>query len=139
MSYVEWARAIDVAPAGDARFDVMVAYRTLAGAAGLDVVRQPVRAVVVRVAVGEGGATVVVELPTPVSLPERYRVAPAAETLAGEAPAEVIDRSLLVVQRAGFDPVLIGSARGVGGWWVTVAGTDQSNLRFPFRVWTPGE
>ncbi len=134
ISYVEWARAFRVSDVGDGLHRVGVAFRTVAGAAGEPLARQPVRAVEVVVRTSPGGVAVV-DLPAPATLPldVGYPAWPAAA--AAELPASVTAAALQDAEVWGEDPEIAGGTGAPGGWRVVVTVVDPSGARWPLSLW----
>ena len=137
VSYVEWARATDAERVDDRSYEVVVAFRTLAGPFAGEVIRQPVRTVAVRVGVDEQGRTHVLDLPEP----RVTEAAVAARPIALELGPVPDDVSAAIVDRAttaGFDAEVVGGGRDAHGWRVTINMRDPSGLVFPMVVHQPG-
>ncbi len=134
LSYVEWARAFRVVEKEEGLFLVGVAFRSLGAPPDRGFFRLAVRAVEVEVKVtGEGGA-VVVDLPSPVSLPVAPEPDPWPEGNE-EAPQHVVDQALSQVAGWGGDPRLVGAQRCENGWRVVLTVTDEVGNRWPLTVW----
>lgn len=139
VSYVEWARVVAVEQTAVGGFAVTVAFRTLAGVDRASLRRQPVRAVVVGVAVDETGAVGVVDLPEPVALPPSL----AAEAIEGETtdplPESVRAAALAAGDAWGAGAVVERASLRDGVWRVEVSVTDASGLRWPLAVRLPAD
>ena len=134
VSYVEWARAVSVEHTEPDGFEVTVVFRTLAGGDRTSLRRQPVRAVIVGVAVDRGGAVGVVDLPEPAVLPPTLEI----EAIDGEStdplPESVRAAALAAADAWGTDATVERSAL-IDGWWrVEVSVADASGLRWPLAV-----
>lgn len=135
ISYVEWARAFDVAPAGTGAYLVSVAYRALGAPADGAFVRLPVRAVEVMVQVDDSGASVV-DLPRPASLPAGPEPPPWPEE-AAPPPAEIVDRAAVRAGVWGTEPRLVSAAAVAEGWRVVMTVADGVGNRWPLAVVVP--
>jgi hypothetical protein len=143
VSYVEWARAYAAQPLPTSGYRVAVAFRTLSAPDGEDVVRRPVRAVEVDVAVEPGGATIVLDLPRPVLLPQLTQVTSAESALvrglgsSARAPADVEAAAIAAAGVAGSSVSVLGAEPRDGGWRFVIAVTDDSGMAFPVAIWLP--
>jgi len=134
LSYVEWARAAWVEAGPDGIYRVRVVYRMLGAPPDRGFQRLPVRAVEVRVAVSDSGGTVVVDLPSPVTLPPGPDPQPWPEA-AEEAPQAVVDGAMSAVAGWGSEHRLLSSARVTGGWRVMLTAADELGNRWPLTVY----
>lgn len=133
LSYVEWARAFHVEKAADDTYRVGVAYRMLGAPPERGFQRLPVRAVEVRVAVSESGGSVVLDLPSPISMP----VGPNPEPwpTEGEIPPQVVvDGAMGVAAGWGSEHRLLATSRVTGGWRVMLSAADELGNRWPLVV-----
>jgi hypothetical protein len=142
VSYVEWARAYAVEPLPVSGYRVAVAFRTLSAPEGEEVIRRPVRAVQLDVAVEPDGATAVLDLPRPVSLPAPALSRPPAAAGSGigsgtRAPAEFEAAAIESARTAGSGVSVLGAEPHDGGWRFVVAVVDESGMAFPLSVWLP--
>jgi hypothetical protein len=132
VSYVEWARAIRVAPNGPGRYLVTVAFRVLSNGQGDSLVRAPVRAVQVRVAVDGEAATAVIDLPEPAALDTA--VVPSLVPPDAEPPAEVVAAALEAARLVGGDAAVEQAGVDETGWRIVVSVSSPSGLRWPLLV-----
>lgn len=142
VSYVEWARAYAVVPLPASGYRVAVAFRTLSAPKGEAVARRPVRAVEVDVAVEPDGATFVLELPRPISLPaptlgRQQDLIGSGIGSQAAAPAEVEAAAIATAGAAGVTASVLGAEPRDGGWRVVIAVVDESGMAFPLSVWLP--
>ena len=133
ISYVEWARSYLVEPIGPARYRVSVAFRTLAGPDPADLERTGVRAVAIEVHVGENGASVVADLPSPLGRPATL-VANPGQLVEAEPPENVVGAALETAAQFGSDPAPVSTGTDVAGWRIVVMVGDGSGLRWPVTV-----
>jgi hypothetical protein len=131
-SWVEWAKAIEAAPRPGGGFDVTVAFRTLTGSADEGYRKLPVRAVVVPVTIGEEGTAVVVDLPTPVEIPDAE--AATAPELEESLPEEVAAAAGEAAMLFGELETVVGGSAAASGWRVVVMVGDGSGIRWPLVV-----
>jgi hypothetical protein len=111
VTYVEWARAFRVEPRGDGVYTVAVLYRSLASPEGDAYYRVRMRAVEVTVAVGPDGGTTVLDLPSPLSIPQGPPVSPRfTESIA--PPGDVAAEAVAVASTWGADPSVLGATAG---------------------------
>jgi hypothetical protein len=137
VSYVEWARAFRVEPAGDGTYRVGVVFRTLAAPPDRGFIRQPVRAVEIRVAVtGDGGATVL-DIPSPMPLPAGPESHALAEPVV-DAPQAIVEAAAFQVSGWGSDPRVVSVHRSGADWRVVVTVADAAGTRWPLAVHVPG-
>lgn len=131
VSFVEWARATDVAthPGG---FVVTVLFRTLYENREQRFERSPVRAVDVVVIVEEG-LTAVGDLPIPVATPVAHGISGWLHA-SGAATDAVISDALEYAGDFTEDPVLIDSGSSGAEWRVVFGVDDPSGARFPMVV-----
>ena len=132
VSYVEWARATMVAPAGPARHEVTVTFRRLAGTDAASLHRLPVEAVLVTVVTTGDGEAVVTDLPVPATV-----TSPQASTTLPEnadPPPEVVAAAFDAV--AGLGEAVRIERAGIDdhGWRVVVSVVDASGWRWPYVV-----
>lgn len=133
ISYVEWARAFRVEPAGPDAYRVTVAFRTLAAPPDRGFTRQPVRAVEVLVGVlGDGGAAVL-DLPSPVGLPAGPEPAPWPEA-AADPPPTVVEAAASRAALWGTEPRVVSVHRLERGWRVVLTVADAAGNRWPLSV-----
>lgn len=133
VSYVEWARAFRVAPVGDGTYRVGVVFRTLAAPPDRGFIRQPVRAVEIRVAVaGDGGATVL-DIPSPIPLPAGPEPDALAEAVI-DAPQAVVEAAAAQASGWGSDPRVVSVRRSGADWRVVVTVADAAGTRWPLAV-----
>jgi hypothetical protein len=135
ISYVEWARAFDVAPAAGGAYLVSVAYRALGAPADGAFIRLPVRAVDVMVQVDESGASVV-DLPRPAALPAGPEPPPWPEQ-GVSPPAEIVDRAAVRAAVWGTEPRLVSAAAVTEGWRVVMTVADGVGNRWPLAIVIP--
>ena len=137
VSYVEWARAFEVEPAGDGTYRVSVAFRTLGAPAGRGFTRQPVKAVSVLIGVSAGGGTTVLDLPSPLILP----VGPEPEPWPEESvdpPQEIVDIAAARASVWGTEPRILAATPVDEGWRVIVTVVDGVGIRWPLVVTIDG-
>ena len=133
LSYVEWARAFRIEEVEDGIYRVAVAYRMLGAPPERGFQRMPVRAVEVRVVVSEVGGSVVLDLPTPITLP----VGPNPESwpTVGEIPPQlVVDGAMGLATGWGSEHRILGTFRVSGGWRVMLSAADELGNRWPLVV-----
>lgn len=133
ISYVEWARAYDVAEAGDGAYRVSVAFRMLAAPPDRGFSRQPVRAVAILVAVTDDGGTTVLDLPSPVRLPAGPEPVPWPDGVDDPPPA-VLDEATGLAGLWGIEPRVVSAHPVDGGWRVVVTVADGVGNRWPMAV-----
>jgi hypothetical protein len=137
ISYVEWARAFAIEPAGDGNYQVSVAFRTLAAPPDGGFSRQPVRAVSVTVGVTDGGGATVMDLPSPIPMPAGPEPDPWPEE-AVDPPQDVVE---IVASRAsawGSEPRIVSAAQVGESWRVIVTVADDVGNRWPMAVTVDG-
>jgi len=137
LSYVEWARAFGVERVDDTTFRVSVAFRTLAAPPEHGFNRLPVRAVVVTVAVGIDGGTVVTDLPEPTVPPVGPEPDPWPSQSA-DPPQDVMDEVLASVAGWGSEPRLVAAYPTALGWRVVITAADEVGNRWPLAVQVGG-
>ncbi len=133
VSYVEWSRAFRVDDLGDGLHRVAVAFRTVAGAEGEPLARQPVRAVEIVVrAAGDGVA--IVDLPAPASPPldVGYTGWPAGDD---QPPESIAARARADAEAWGEEPEVVGGSEAASGWRVVVTVSDATGARWPLSLW----
>lgn len=132
LTYVEWARAREVAEPVDGRYLVTVSYRTISEMSG-EYRRGPVRGVNVSVQVTPGGDTYVVDIPSPAALPGM-----PLETVGPPDLTDVPEAIEAGAQRAatewGRSPEVLGGSEANGEWRVAVEVADESGIRWPLVV-----
>jgi hypothetical protein len=133
LSYVEWARAFRVEEVGDGLFRVGVMFRALGAPPDRGFYRLPVRAVEVTVQVSEDGGSVVVDLPTPVSLPAGPEP-PGWPEESQDPPGRVADAALALVAGWGEEPRVVSASRSEDGWRVVLTLADEVGNRWPAAV-----
>jgi len=131
-TYVEWARAWEVEHEGDGRYRVAVAFRSITET-DPGFVRGLVHGVAVRVQVGPGGGTRVVDLPEPITLPP-------APTLADLSPARAVpeaiaDQASAVALEWGEEATVLEGVEVAGTWRVPVQVADDIGTRWTLVVW----
>ncbi|MDH3498749.1 MAG: hypothetical protein OEM97_01380 [Acidimicrobiia bacterium] len=138
-SYVDWVRSITVREESD-RLIVTVLYRSLVSEAGGPYQTSSVRAVDVPVAVGVDGASAVLDLPTPVSVPARLEngAVPAVWEQAEPAP-EVEARGIALLPPDIGAPFIVLAQRNETAWRLVIEGSDQFGVRWPYVVSVPVE
>ena len=136
ISYVEWARAVDVADGRDGTYTVTVWFRTLVGDGEGGFARTAVRAVTVPLVTDASGLLAIADLPTPVPV-EPLGVPPAWPDLAA-APPEAAASGAETASTFGDSPELVASGRDQLGWRFVYSVGDASGLRFPVTVRVPG-
>ncbi|NQV05711.1 hypothetical protein HQ535_04100 [bacterium] len=133
LSYVEWARAFSVMALGDGTFRVGVVYRALGAPPDRGFVRLPVRAVTVDVATTVDGGSVVIDLPSPVSLP----AGPEPEEWPGvdeSPPSGVVDSAVGWAAGWGAEPRVVASQRGLDEWRIVLTFADEVGNRWPLSI-----
>jgi hypothetical protein len=132
VSYVEWAEAVAVRPAGPGRYLVDVAFRTLDGLEDGEIRRRAVRAVRVQIGVDDTGSVSVLDLPEPIE--------PAMATVAfspppeAEPPHEILAAAHEAAAPFGTDIETIAAGIDADGWRIALLVTDASGLDFPLVV-----
>lgn len=134
ISYVEWARAFDVAEVAAGVYQVGVVYRALAAPPDAGFSRQAVRAVHVIVEVTPEGGTTVVDLPSPAALPLGPVAEPWPESSTDQPPQAVIDRATSDASAWGTEPRLVSSHRTGAGWRLVVTVADGVGNRWPLAI-----
>jgi hypothetical protein len=134
LSYVEWARAVWVEEADTGVFRVTVAYRMLGAPPDRGFQRLPVRAVEVRVAVSDSGGTVVVDLPSPVTLPPGPTPEPWPAAVES-APQSVVEGAMEAAGGWGSEHRLVAVGRVSEGWRVMLTAADELGNRWPLTVY----
>lgn len=132
ISYVEWARAVDVMDHTDGSFEVTVWFRTLVGNADSGFSRTGVRAVTVPLITDELGRLAVADIPavaalTPSGIGPRW---PAGQT----PPPDVVAAATGTLGEFGGEPELQSAGETDRGWRVVFSIGDASGLRFPIAV-----
>lgn len=139
LSYVEWARAFRVHEEGPGVYRVAVAFRAVAGPEAGSLVRLPVRAVEVVIAVtGAAAGLAVVDLPTPVEPPLDVGYEPwpsGTQPLPPEVAAAALDEAALWGEAAE----VAGGAAAGEGWRVEVTVEDGEGNRWPLALWFDGD
>lgn len=133
LSYVEWARALSVEPAGPMLYRVVVVFRTLGALPENPFRRLPVRTVEVVVRVDPEGGTGVLDLPTPVTLAGLVAAFPPDE--GEEPPAAVLEQALASAAAWGEDPGVLDARRIGEGWRIVVEVLDPAGIRWPLALW----
>jgi hypothetical protein len=133
ISYVEWARAYDVAEAGDGAYRVSVAFRMLGAPPERGFSRQPVRAVDVLVAVTSDGGTTVLDLPAPARMPPGPEPVPWPEG-EDDLPQAVLDAAADAAEGWGSEPRVVSAHQVDGGWRVVLTIADGVGNRWPMAV-----
>jgi hypothetical protein len=136
-SWVEWARGVAVEAMGGGRYDVTVVFRTVAGNGERPVAVTPVRAVRVPVVVDRAGASGVVDLPSPVPVPDVVAADPAPPS-EGDVPEAVASSALDTAAELGGTAEVLGGSQLSTGWRVVVTVTDRSGASFPVVVVVTG-
>lgn len=132
ISYVEWARSVEVDTDGAGGFDVTVWFRTLYGDRDGGFVRAPVRAVMVSLVTDTAGRLAVADIPMPVPLVPMG--IPPSWPAPDDPPAEVVAQSMETAAVLGENPTLVSAGRDEDGWRVVLSVGDASGLRFPIVV-----
>lgn len=132
ISYVEWARAVDVVDHLDGSFDVTVWFRTLVGDVDGGFSRTAVRAVEVRLVSDREGRLAVTDVPIvrdvePLGMAEQWP-APAVP------PQATVAEAAAALGSFGSEPELTGAGRDERGWRLLFSIGDASGLRFPIVV-----
>lgn len=132
-SYVEWARAYAIESPDPGKYAVAVAFRTLVMADDGGFARSDVKAVAVTVVVDVDGTMRVVDLPSPVALPQTV-----AGTVPGGQPAEpssaTEQAALRIAAEAGVDPEIVVVTEDDGVWRFRVEVGDAVGNRWPLVV-----
>ncbi len=134
LSYVEWARAFRVEPAGEDLYRVAVVFRVLGAPPDRGFFRLGARAVEVMVAVSADGGTVVADLPTPIALPAAPEPDPWPRPGEEEAPSQVVDQAIVLARAWGDEARLVGTQPIDGGWRVVLTVADEVGNRWPISV-----
>ena len=131
ITYVEWARAWSVLPAGTGRYRALVAFRSITETEdGFQ--RGLTRGVAVEVDVGDDGGSRVIDLPEPIELPPSPTVLPPPGP--GDPPQPVTDLALDQASAWG-DPVAVLEGADTGeGWRVVVTIADEFGTPWPLVV-----
>lgn len=137
ISYVEWARAVDVVDRPDGTMDVTVWFRTLVGAIDGSFSRTDVRAVEVRLAADAQGRLAVSDVPAAVAV-EPVGIAPDWPA-AAVPPPEVVAAATPDTEHFGPDAELQSAGLTDTGWRLLFSIGDASGLRFPVIVRVPAE
>lgn len=137
ISYVEWARAVDVVDHLDGTLDVTVWFRTLVGAVDGGFSRTDVRAVEVRLVVDAQGRLAVADVPALVAV-EPVGVAPDWPA-ASVPPPDVVAAAMSDAERFGPGAELQSAGLLDSGWRLVFSIGDASGLRFPVIVRVPAE
>lgn len=132
VSYVEWAHAIAVRPDGPGRYAVDVAFRTLQGSGDTLVVRQPVRAVRIRIAMTEDGTAAVLDLPEPLPLP--HATATFARPPVADPPPELVARLASDVAAIGSPGDILDAGVDSTGWRIVLSVRGPFGLEWPLTV-----
>ena len=130
ISFVEWARAVDARDAGEGRFVVTVAFRTIGSTEDGGFIRLPVRAVEVSVVTGSDGGSTVADLPSPVEVTPGPLVEGWPEA-ATELPDAVVGAALQHAGRWGPFPQLVEGGRDGDMWRIVVSVEDEVGNRWP--------
>ncbi len=138
LSYVEWARAFRVEPAGDAAYRVGVVFRMLGAPPDRGFFRLAARAVEVLVEVSPDGGTVVADLPSPISVPAAPEPAPWPAAGEDEAPSRVVSQAIVLGRAWGDEPRLVGTQPIAGGWRVVLSVADEVGNRWPVAIRVDG-
>lgn len=136
-SYVEWARAYRTVDAGPGRFLVFVAYR-IVGGSGDVLQRFAVRAVEVPVVVTLDGGTRVIDIPSPVTLPDPVPLGsdwPQPTT----PPPYIVSAAKEQAWAWGVDPDVVEAVAIDEGWRVVVSAEDDAGIRRSLAVWLDTE
>jgi hypothetical protein len=132
VSYVEWARAMRVAPDGPGRYVVTVAFRVLSSREYESLIRDPVQAVHVRVAVDGESSTAVVDLPEPAIVETAVIATPVPPD--AEPPPEVVATAFELAGTLGADAAVEQAGVDESGWRIVVSVASPSGLRWPLVV-----
>ena len=132
ISYVEWARAVDLVDHRDGSFDVTVWFRTLVGDVDGGFDRTGVRAVDVRLVTDELGRLAIADVPVAAAV-EPAGVGPAWPTERAP-PEDVTAAALLAVAAFGDSAELQSAGQTSDGWRLVFSIGDASGLRFPIAV-----
>jgi hypothetical protein len=133
ISYVEWARAYLVEPVEPGTYRVSVTFRTLSGPGPSELLPSNVRAVAISVQVGAEGATIVLDLPSPLSPPSALAAALPAFS-EGEPPEGMVESAFVAARSGGTEPATLLAGADDSGWLVVVMVGDDSGLRWPLVV-----
>lgn len=132
ISYVEWARAVDVIEHEDEALSVTVWFRTLIGDVDGGFSRTDVRAVEVSLVVDEGGRLAIADVPIAAA------VAPAGSAPTWDdgasPPREVVAAGADALAAFGSEAELESAGVAGDGWRLLFSVGDASGLRFPIVV-----
>ncbi len=132
ISYVEWARAVDVVDHLDGSFDVTVWFRTLVGDVDDGFSRTDVRAVDVRLVTDDLGRMAVADVPVAATVPGAGLGPPWPK---GQSPPpEVVAGGAAAAESFGVAPELQSAGATDDGWRLVFSIGDASGLRFPIAV-----
>ncbi|MDH3606664.1 MAG: hypothetical protein OER12_06680 [Acidimicrobiia bacterium] len=131
-TYVEWARAWEVEHEGDGRYRVAVAFRSITET-DKGFVRGLVHGVAVRVQVGPGGGTRVIDLPEPITFPPAPT--PADLPLAGPVPEAIAEQAQVVASEWGKEATVLDGLEVGDAWRVAVQVADDIGTSWTLVVW----
>jgi hypothetical protein len=137
ISYVEWARAFRIEEVDDGLFEVGVVYRLLGAPPERGFQRLPVRAVEVRVAVSDGGGSVVVDLPSPTALPAGPSPEPWPES-ERKVPERIAEGAISAAAGWGTEHRVLEAAEVEDGWRVVLTAADELGNHWPLVVRVDG-
>lgn len=128
-SYVEWAKAYEVLETSPGRFRALVVFRLISGE---ELVRRPVRAVEIGIAIGGDGGTAVIDLPSPVPVPDGtdIRPLPAFDAAPAVAARAQVDRGAW-----GGSAEVIGASAVAGGWRLVFTVEGPGGVTWPMVAW----
>ena len=132
ISYVEWARAVEVLDHRDGSFDVTVWFRTLVGDVEGGFNRTDVRAVDVKLVTDDQGRLAVADLPVAASVAAAG--VGGSWPAAGEPAGELLAEAESAVQGFSEDSHLQSAGQTSAGWRFVFSVGDASGLRFPIAV-----
>ncbi len=132
ISYVEWARAVEVTDHRDGSFDVIVWFRTLVGDVEGGFARTDVRAVHVKLVTDEMGRLAIADVPAVAGF-EPHGVAPSWP-VDQIPPSEVATQAMSATEVFGEDAKLHSAGETAEGWRLVFLVGDASGLRFPVAV-----
>ncbi|NND01206.1 MAG: hypothetical protein HKN91_00325 [Acidimicrobiia bacterium] len=132
ISYVEWARAVEVFDHRDGSFDVTVWFRTLVGDVEDGFSRTAVRAVDVKLVTDERGKLALADVPVAASV-ETAGVG-ASWPANSEPSADTLEEAQRLAQAFGTDTQLQSAGQTSEGWRFVFSVGDASGLRFPIAI-----
>lgn len=129
LSYVEWAKASEVLETSPGRFRALVVFRVISGE---PLVRRPVRAVELGIAIGGDGGTTVVDLPSPVPVPGGTELRPLP---AFDAAPDVAAHAVAGLPAWGGSTEVIGATPVPGGWRLVFVVEGPGGVTWPMVAW----